>query len=91
MSLCNVDHSESLEVIVHDFLQARSLREQRANITLERLKYLDDGTTKVEGADQLINEYLKLADKSKSVDDMVRLVLIRTGTSHGKSGHRFRR
>jgi hypothetical protein len=40
-------------------------------LTLGRLKYLEDGTTSVDGADQLLEEYLELTAKGKAVEDVV--------------------
>jgi hypothetical protein len=40
-------------------------------LTLGRLKYLEDGTISVDGADQLLEEYLELTAKGKAAEDVV--------------------
>ncbi|KAF8503140.1 hypothetical protein JB92DRAFT_3208672 [Gautieria morchelliformis] len=37
-----------------------------------RLKYLEDGTTSVDGVDQLLEEYLKLTAKGRAVEDVIK-------------------
>ncbi|KAF8485685.1 hypothetical protein JB92DRAFT_3131088 [Gautieria morchelliformis] len=60
---------EELDVLLYS---ARSLREQRATLTVGRLKYLEDGTTSIDDADQLLEDYLKLTAKGKAVEDVIK-------------------
>ncbi|KAF8474552.1 hypothetical protein JB92DRAFT_3134693 [Gautieria morchelliformis] len=60
---------EELDVLLYS---ARLLREQQAKLTMGRLKYLEDGTTSVDGVDQLLEEYLKLTVKGRAVEDVIK-------------------
>ncbi|KAF8503002.1 hypothetical protein JB92DRAFT_3123579 [Gautieria morchelliformis] len=60
---------EELDVLLYS---ACSLREQRAKLTMGRLKYLEDGTTSVDGVDQLLEEYLELTANGRAVEDVIK-------------------
>ncbi|KAF8485684.1 hypothetical protein JB92DRAFT_3131087 [Gautieria morchelliformis] len=75
---------EELDFLLHS---ARSLREQRAKLTEGRVKYLEDGTTSFDDADQLLEDYLKLTAKGKAVEDVIKTLKEECAASRSECDH----